>query len=97
MTKWPLICGFVAILGVGLGACSSSSSGLMDQANLAGQASEMCDSGGGVATGIAGLNPQAAHAECMQTQYASGQMGYDEEEGHFAPGSHPTSLLGAGN
>jgi hypothetical protein len=28
----------------------------------------------------------------MQNQYTSG-AGYDEESGHFAPGSHATSLL----
>lgn len=97
MTKWPLICGFVAVLGLGLGACSSSTGGLMDQANFAGQSSDMCDSGSGAPTGIAALNgPRAAYAQCMQDRYASG-AGYDEEQGRFAPGSHPTSLFNAGN
>jgi hypothetical protein len=48
--------------------------------------------------GIAGLNgSQAAYAQCMQDHLASGQAGYDEEEGHFAPGSHATSLFNAGD
>jgi hypothetical protein len=97
MSRWPLISGFVIALGLGLGACSSASDGLLAQANLAGQASEMCDSGTGAPTGIAALNgPQAAYAQCMQDHLAQGQ-GYDEEEGHFAPGSHSTSLFHAGD
>ena len=57
----------------------------------------MCDRRG-VATAIAGLNgPQAAQAQCMQSNYASGQAGYDEEEGHFAPGAQSKSLLSGGN
>jgi hypothetical protein len=98
MRRWPLISGFVIVLGLGLGACSSSSDGLLGQVNLAGQASEMCDSGRGATTGIAALNgSQASYAQCMQDHLASGQMGYDEEEGHFAPGSHPASLFNSGN
>jgi hypothetical protein len=93
MRKRLLICGIVAVVGLTLGACSSSGDGMMAQANLAGQSSDMCDSGQGVATGLAGLQgSQAAHAQCMQNQYTSG-AGYDEESGHFAPGSHATSLL----
>jgi hypothetical protein len=98
MRRWPLISGFVIVLGLGLGACSSSSDGLLGQVNLAGQASEMCDSGRGATTGIAALNgSQASYAQCMQDHLASGQMGYDEEEGHFAPGSHPTLLFNSAN
>jgi hypothetical protein len=98
MSRWRLMSGFVIVLGLGLGACSSSSDGLLGQVNLAGQANEMCDSGSGAPTGIAALNgPQAAYAQCMQDHLASGQMGYDEEEGHFVPGSHPTSLFNAGD
>jgi hypothetical protein len=98
MSKWLLISGFVIVLGLGLGACSSSSDGLLGQANLLGQSSDMCDSGRGVPMGIAGLNgSQAAYAQCMQDHLASGQAGYDEEEGHFAHGSHPTSLFNAGD
>jgi hypothetical protein len=93
MKRLLILCSAIA-LGLGLGACSSSSGGLMDQASLAGEAGAMCDSG--TATGIAALNPQAAHAQCMQDQYAAGQAGYNEEEGHFAPGSHATSLLSNG-
>ena len=97
MSRWPLISGFVIALGLGLGACSSSE-GLLGQVNLASQASEMCDSGRGAPAGIAALNgSQAAYAQCMQDHLASGQMGYDEEEGHFAPGSHPTSLFNTGD
>jgi len=97
MSRWLLISGFVIALGLGLGACSSSD-GLLAQANLAGQANEMCDSGRGAPTGIAALNgSQAAYAQCMQDHLASGQMGYDEEEGHFAPGSHSTSLFNSGD
>ena len=96
MTRWPLIAGVVIVLGLGLCACSSSGDGLMAQANFGSQASDMCDTGG-VATGIAALNgSQAAHAQCMQSQYASGQMGYDAESGHFAPGSQPKSLFQSG-
>jgi hypothetical protein len=98
MSKWPLISGFVIALGLALGACSSSSDGLLAQANLAGQASDMCDSGRGVATGMAAINGSSAtHAQCMQDHLAPGQMGYDEEEGHFAPGSRPTSLFNTGD
>jgi hypothetical protein len=97
MSKWPLISGFVIVLGLGLGACSSSD-GLLAQANLAGQANEMCDSGRGAPTGITALNgSQASYAQCMQDHLASGQMGYDEEEGHFAPGSGSTSLFNSGD
>jgi len=97
MSRWLLVPGFMLALGLGLGACSSSSDGLLAQANLAGQASEMCDSGSGAPTGIAAVNgSQARYAQCMQDHMASGQMGYDEEEGHFAPGSHATSLFRAG-
>jgi hypothetical protein len=95
MKRLLIFCSVIA-LGIGLGACSSSTGGLMDQASLAGEASAMCDSGSGTATGIAALNPQAAHAQCMQDQYAAGQAGYNEEEGYFAPGSHATSLLSNG-
>ncbi len=57
----------------------------------------MCDTGGNP-TGLAALSgSQAAHAQCMQNQYAAGQMGYNEEEGRFAPGSQSTSLFNAGN
>lgn len=94
MGKRLLICGFVAVLGLALGACSSSGDGLLNQANLMGDSSDACGSSTGVPTGLAALNgPHAAYAECMQNQYASGQAGYNEEEGHFAPGSHATSLL----
>ncbi len=97
MIKWPLISGFVIAAGVTLGGCSASNDGLMAQANLVGQSSDMCDSGSGVATGLAGLQgAQAARAQCLQNQYAFGQ-GFDEESGHFAPGSQPTSLFNAGN
>jgi len=97
MTRW-LIAGSAIALALSLGACSSSSDGLMAQANLAGQSSDMCGSGSGVPTGLAALNgSQAAYAQCMQDHYASGQMGYNAEEGHFAPGSHPTSLFNAGD
>ncbi len=97
MIKWPLITCVVVVSGAALGACSSSNDGLMAQANLVGQSSDMCDSGQGVATGLASLQgAQAARAQCMQSQYASG-AGYDEESGHFAPGSQPTSLFNAGN
>jgi hypothetical protein len=96
MIKWPLITCVVIVSGLALGACSSSTDGLTAQANLVGQSSDMCDSGRGVATGLAALNgSQAARAQCMQDQYASGQ-GYDEESGHFAPGSQPKSLFQAG-
>jgi hypothetical protein len=98
MSRLPLIFGFVIVLGLGLGACSSSSDGLLAQANLVGEASSMCDAGRGAPTGIAALNgSQAAYAECMQDRLAPGQMGYDEEDGHFAPGSHPTSLFNTGD
>ncbi|HTP90535.1 MAG TPA: hypothetical protein VMJ52_02290 [Xanthobacteraceae bacterium] len=40
---------------------------------------------------------QAPYAQCMQDHLSSGQMGYDEEEGHFAAGSHPTSLFNTGD
>ena len=97
MSRWPLISGFVIALGLGLGACSSSSDGLLAQANLAGQASEMCDSGRGAPAGTAALiGSQAAYAQCMQNHLAAG-AGYDEEEGQFAPGSHPTSLFNTGD
>jgi hypothetical protein len=57
----------------------------------------MCDSGSGAPRGNAALiGSQAAYAQCMQSHLAGG-AGYDEEEGHFAPGSHPTSLFNAGN
>jgi len=97
MTRWPLISRFVIALGVGLGACSSSSDGLLSQVNLAGQASEMCDSGGSphgnrrIERVASGLRP--VHAGSL----SSGQIGYDEEEGHFAAGSHPTSLFDTGD
>ncbi len=98
MSRWPLISGFVIVSGLGLGACSSSSNGLLAEVILAGQASDMCDSGGAPPTGIAALNgSQATYAQCMRDHYASGQMGYDEEEGHFAPGSRLTSLFNAGD
>jgi hypothetical protein len=98
MIRWPLIACFVVAGGLGLGACSSSTDGLMAQANLVGESSSMCDSGGGVPTGLAALDgAQSARAQCMQDHYGTGQMGYDEEEGHFAPGSHPTSLFDVGN
>ena len=98
MSRWPLICGFVILLGLGLGACSSSSVRIIGPINLASQANEMCDSGRGAPTGLAALNgSQATYAQCMQDHLASGQMGYDEEEGHFAPGSHSTSLFNSGN
>ncbi len=97
MIKWPLIGCFVIAVGLALGACSSSTDGLMAQANLVGQSGEMCNSGPGVATGLAALQgSQAAHAQCMQNQYAFG-AGFDEESGHFAPGSQPTTLFNAGN
>lgn len=96
MTKWPLISCFVIVSGLGLGACSSSSDGLMAQANLASTANDMCDSGRGVATGLAALSgPQAAYGQCVQQSYASGQAGYNAEEGHFAPGSQSNSLFNA--
>jgi hypothetical protein len=88
-----LICGVVAVLGLTLGACSSSGDGLLSQANLMGDSSDSCGNATGVPTGLAALNGHAAYAQCMQDHYASGQMGYDEEQGHFAPGSHATSLL----
>ncbi|MFZ3308426.1 MAG: hypothetical protein WB868_08170 [Xanthobacteraceae bacterium] len=98
MIKWALIGGVVVVLGLSLGACSSSGDGLLSQANLVGDSSDTCGSSTGVATGIASLNgPHAAYAQCMQDQYASGQMGYDEESGHFAPGSQPASLSSLGN
>jgi len=97
MSRWLLISGFVIALGLGLGACSSSD-GLLAQANLLGESSEMCDSGSGAPAGNAALiGSQAAYAQCMQDHLASGQMGYDEEEGHFAPGSHSTSLFNSGD
>jgi hypothetical protein len=84
--------------GLGSRRVQLSSDGLTAQANLAGQSSDMCDSGQGVPTGLAALQgSQAARAQCMQNQYASGQAGYGEEEGHFAPGSQPTTLFNAGN
>ena len=96
MSRWPLISGFVIVLGLGLGACSSSD-GLLAQANLLGESSEMCDSGSGAPAGNAALiGSQAAYAQCMQSHLAAG-AGYDEEEGHFVPGSHPTSLFNSGN
>ena len=98
MSRWPLISGFVIVLGLGLGACSSSSNGLLAEINLAGQASDVRDLDGGAPTGIAALNgSQATYAQCMRDHYASGQMGYDEEDGHFAPGSRLTSLFNAGD
>ena len=97
MSRWPLISGFVIALSLGLGACSSSSDGLLSQVNLAGEASETCDSGRGAPTGIAALTgSQAAFAQCMQNHLAAG-AGYDEEEGQFAPGSLPTSLFSTGD
>jgi len=96
MSRWPLISGFVIALGLGLGACSSSD-GLLAQANLLGESSEMCDSGSGAPAGNAALiGSQAAYAQCMQNHLAAG-AGYDEEEGQFAPGSHSTSLFNSGN
>ena len=95
MSRWPLISGFVIVLGLGLGACSSSSDGLLAQANLLGESSEMFDFGRGVPTGNAELiGSQAAYAQCMENHL---KAGYDEEEGHFAPGSHPTSLFNTGD
>jgi hypothetical protein len=98
MGRWLLIFGSVIAFGLGLGACGSFSDGLSAQANLLGQSSDMCDSGTGVSTGTAALiGPQSAYAQCMQSQLSSGQAGYDEEEGHFAPGSQPTSLFHVGD
>ena len=95
MSKWPLISCFVIVSGLALGACSSSSDGLMAQANLASDSADMCQSSG-TPTGVALLNgSQAAYAQCMQQQYASGQAGYNAEEGHFAPGAQSTSLFNA--
>ncbi len=87
MTKWLTISGVVIALGLGLGACSSSTDGLMAQANLMGDSDDMCQ----------GASSQAAYAQCMQQRSASGSAGYDEESGHFAPGSHPTSLSDVGD
>ena len=78
MIRWALISCFVIVSGLGVGACSSSSvDGLKAQANLMGENDEMCQSTGS----------PAAYSRCMQQRYASGSAGYDEEEGHFAPGS----------
>jgi hypothetical protein len=86
MMKWPLISCFVVVSGLALGACSSSSfSGLTAQANLVGQNDEMCQ----------GASTQSAYAGCMQQRYASGSAGYDEESGHFVPGSQSRSLFSA--
>jgi hypothetical protein len=87
MTKWLLISGFVVALGLGLGACSASPfGGLATQANLAGDNDAMCQ----------GAGSGAAYAQCMQQRSASGSAGYNEEEGHFAPGSQPKSLFQSG-
>jgi hypothetical protein len=97
MGRWLLISGFVLVSGLCLGACSSSSDGLLAQANLFGESSAMCDSGSGAPRGNAALiGSQAAYAQCMQSHLAAG-AGYDEEQGQFVPGSHPTSLFNAGN
>jgi hypothetical protein len=86
MTKWLLITGFMIALGLGLGGCSASPfGGLATQANLAGDNDAMCQ----------GAGSQAAYAQCMQ-QRSSGSAGYNEEEGHFAPGSQPKSLFQSG-
>jgi hypothetical protein len=88
MIRWPLISCFVIMSGLGLGACSSSSvDGLTGQANLMGENDEMCQ----------GATSPAGYSQCMRERYTSGSMGYDEEEGHFAPGSRPTSLFNSGN
>jgi hypothetical protein len=86
MTRWLLISGLVIALGFGLGACSSSVGGLTAQANLVGDNDNMCQ----------GTGSQAAYAQCMQQRYASGSAGYNEEDGHFAPGSQPKSLFQSG-
>jgi|HubBroStandDraft_6_1064221.scaffolds.fasta_scaffold1322023_2 hypothetical protein len=86
MTRLLLISGFVIALGFGLGACSSSVGGLSAQANLVGDSDDMCQSAGS----------GAAYAQCMQQRSASGSAGYDEESGHFAPGSQPKSLFQSG-
>jgi len=94
MSKSPVISCGVILLSLALGACSSSSDGLMVQANLASANDDMCRSTG-VPTGVAMLNgSQGAYAQCMQQRFGSG-VGYDEE-GHFAPGSQSTSLFNAG-
>jgi hypothetical protein len=83
MVKWPLISCFVIISSLGLCACGSSSfDGLKAQANLMGESDDMCQ----------GAASPAGYSRCMQQHYASGSAGYDEEEGHFAPGSQPKSL-----
>jgi hypothetical protein len=86
MTRWLLICGFMIVASLGLGACSSSVGGLSAQANLVGDNDDMCQ----------GTGSQAAYAQCMQQRYASGSAGYNEEDGHFAPGSQPKSLFQSG-
>jgi hypothetical protein len=97
MGRWLLTSGFLFVSGLCLGACSSSSDGLLAQANLLGESSEMCDSGNGAPGGSAVLiGSQAAYAQCMQSHLAAGP-GYDEEEGQFAPGSHPRSLFNVGD
>jgi len=77
--------------------CCSSSDELLSQVNLAAKPVR-CVTLEGRPTGIAALNgSQAPYAQCMQDHLSSGQMGYDEEEGHFAAGSHPTSLFNTGD
>jgi hypothetical protein len=87
MTRLLLISGFMIALGLGLGACSASSlNGLSAQANLVGENDDMCQ----------GAGSQGAYAQCMQQRSASGSAGYNEEAGHFAPGSQPKSLFQSG-
>ena len=86
--KTVMISCFVIATGLGLGACSSSSfGGLTAQANLMGESDEMCQ----------GATSPAGYSRCMQEGYTSGSAGYDEEEGHFAAGSHPTSIFNSGD
>jgi len=64
MSKSPVISCGVIVLSLALGACSSSSDGLMAQANLANANDDMCRSTG-VPTGVAMLNgSQGAYAQC---------------------------------
>jgi hypothetical protein len=98
MGRWPVISALAIVLSLGLSACSSSSDGLLAQANLLGQSGDMCDSGRGAPAGNAALiGPQAAYAQCVHDQLAPGQAAYDEEEGQFPPGSHPSSLSDLGD